>query len=31
MAGISTAIELTDRMSYPLHSITSALKNLNHH
>lgn len=25
MAGISTAIELTDRMSYPLHSITSAL------
>lgn len=25
MAGISTAVELTDRMSYPLHSITSAL------
>ena len=25
MSGISTAIELTDRMSYPLHSITSAL------
>lgn len=25
MASISTAIELTDRMSYPLHSITSAL------
>ena len=28
MAGISTAIELTDRMSYPLHSITSALENI---
>ena len=26
MASISTAIELTDRMSYPLHSITSALE-----
>lgn len=25
MSSISTAIELTDRMSYPLHSITSAL------
>lgn len=28
MAGISTAIELTDRMSYPLHSITNSLQGI---
>lgn len=28
MAGISTAIELTDRMSYPIQAITSSLQNI---